>query len=120
MPYATLMCSCCRHRFTSGMSPGSSRHSWTAPFSYLVPDFITNPVKSRLAPEKKLVFILAQNNPDRTSFPDIFPKFDFFFKTFGFAERHLIRAFGLYGPGEVLKEVDVLELAERTAQQVCA
>jgi multimeric flavodoxin WrbA len=43
-------------------------------FSYLVPDFITNPQKSRLSPEKKLVFILTQGNPvrlacSRTSFP---------------------------------------------------
>lgn len=89
-------------------------------FSYLVPDFITNPVKSRLAAGKKLVFILAQNNPDPESFPDIFPKFDFFFKTFGFAERHLIRAFGVYEPGEVVRKPSVMELAERTARQVCA
>ena len=53
--------------------------------SYLVPDFITNPVKSRLAPGKKLVFILAQNNPDPATIPEIFPKFDFFFEPFGFS-----------------------------------
>ena len=53
-------------------------------FSYLVPDFITNPVKSRLPAGKKLVFILAQNNPDPNSFADIFPKFDYFFKAYGF------------------------------------
>lgn len=89
-------------------------------FSYLVPDFITNPVKSRLAPGKKLVFILAQNNPDPRSFPDIFPKFDFFFKTYGFSETHLIRAFGVHEPGEVVRQSSVMELAERTAQKMCA
>jgi multimeric flavodoxin WrbA len=55
-------------------------------FSFLVPDFITNPNKTRLPPGKKLVFILAQNNPDPSSFPDIFPKFDYFFKAYGFGE----------------------------------
>jgi len=32
-------------------------------FSYLVPDFYTNPVRSRLTPGKKLLLILAQANP---------------------------------------------------------
>jgi multimeric flavodoxin WrbA len=88
-------------------------------FSYLVPDFITNPVKSRLAPGKKLVFIVAQNNPDPKSFPDIFPKFDYFFKAYGFSESHLIRAFDVREPGEVEKQQEVMKLAEKTAQKVC-
>ena len=88
-------------------------------FSYLVPDFITNPVKSRLAPGKKLIFILAQNNPDPNSFPDIFRKFDYFFKAYGFSERHLIRAFGVNEPGEVEKQEDTMKLAEETAEKVC-
>jgi len=69
-------------------------------FSYLVPDFITNPKKSRLAPGKKLVFILAQTNPDRSSYPDIFQKFDCIFKAYGFVESHLIRAFGVRNRGK--------------------
>lgn len=88
-------------------------------FSYLVPDFITNPVKSRLPAGKKLVFILAQNNPDINSFTDIFPKYDYFFKAYGFAESHLIRAFGVGEPGEVEKHHDVMKLAEETAEKIC-
>ena len=88
-------------------------------FSYLVPDFMTNPVKSRLAPGKKLVFILAQNNPDRSSFPDLFPKFDYFFKAYGFVESHLIRAFGAREPGEVESHEEVLKLARETAEKIC-
>jgi multimeric flavodoxin WrbA len=88
-------------------------------FSYLVPDFITNAVKSRLEPGKKLVFILTQNNPDPKSFPDIFPKFDYFFKAYGFSENHLIRAFGVNEPREVEKQQEVMRLAEETAQKVC-
>lgn len=88
-------------------------------FSYLVPDFRTNPQKSRLSPGKKLVFILAQNNPDRDSFRDIFPKFDYFFKAYGFVESHLIRAFGVSEPGEVQTHEDVMELAEKTAETIC-
>ena len=88
-------------------------------FSYLVPDFITNPKKSRLAPGKKLVFILAQTNPDRSSYPDIFQKFDYIFKAYGFVESHLIRAFGVREPGEVESHEDVMKLAEATAEKIC-
>jgi multimeric flavodoxin WrbA len=88
-------------------------------FSFLVPDFITNPQKSRLSPGKKLVLILAQNNPSRNSFPDIFRKFDYFFKAYGFVDSHLIRAFGVSGPGEVEAHEDVMKLAETTAEKVC-
>jgi multimeric flavodoxin WrbA len=88
-------------------------------FSYFVPDFITNPVKSRLPAGKTLVFILAQNNPDRSSFPDIFPKYDYFFKAYGFAESHLIRAYGVHEAGEVESHEDVMKLAEQTAAKIC-
>jgi multimeric flavodoxin WrbA len=87
-------------------------------FPYLVPDFITNPKKSRLAPGKKLVFILAQGNPDQTSYPDIFQKFDYFFKTYGFVESHFIRAFGVHELGEVESQEDVMKLAEIMAEKI--
>ncbi len=88
-------------------------------FSFLVPDFITNPQKSRLEPGKKLVFILAQTNPDENSFTNIFPKFDYFFRAYGFADTRLIRAFGVAAPGEVESREDVMELAEKTAKEIC-
>ncbi len=88
-------------------------------FSYLVPDFLTNPVKTRLAPGKKLVFILSQNNPDPNSFADIYPKFQYFSQAYGFVESHLIRAFGVSEPGEVENHEDVMKLAETTAEKIC-
>lgn len=89
-------------------------------FSYLVPDFLTAPVKSRLQPGKKLVLILAQNNPDEDSFTNIFPKFDYFFRAYGFSETRLIRACGVNAPGEVEGRPDVMALAEKTAEELCA
>jgi len=56
-------------------------------FCYLTPDF-----KSRLAPGKKLVMILAQGDPDEKHFMDIFPRYRQFFESTGFKECHLIRA----------------------------
>ncbi|HOV84779.1 MAG TPA: flavodoxin family protein [Syntrophobacteraceae bacterium] len=88
-------------------------------YSFLVPDFIVNPRKSRLEPGKKLVFILAQNNPDRNSFTDIFKKFDYFFRAYGFSDTRLIRAFGVAAPGEVERCEEVMELAETTARELC-
>lgn len=88
-------------------------------YSYLVPDFYTNPVPSRLNPGKKLVFILAQGHPDTTLFTDIFPKFERFFKIYGFGETHLIHACGVQMPGEVKNREDVLRLAEKTAADLC-
>jgi len=88
-------------------------------FSYLVPDFITNSRKTRLAPGKKLVFILSQNNPDRSSFSDIVTKFQYFSQAYGFVESHVIRAFGVSEPGEVESHEDVMKLAETTARKIC-
>jgi len=88
-------------------------------YSYLVPDFHTNPIKSRLAPGKKLVFILTQGNPDESMFTNIFSKFDYFFKSFGFDERRLIRACGVRELGEVETRAGVMGQAEKMAEDLC-
>jgi multimeric flavodoxin WrbA len=68
-------------------------------FSYLKPDYLTNPQPSRLSP-KKLVFVLTQGTPDETLFADIFPRYEGFLKWMGFSDSSLIRACGI-GPGSV-------------------
>lgn len=88
-------------------------------FSYLVPDFITNPNPSRLPSGKKFVFILAQGNPDESKFTDITPKFDYFFERYGFDKRHFIRACGVRDPGEVVNQEEVMRLAQETAEKLC-
>jgi len=88
-------------------------------FSFLVPDFLTNPKASRLPQGKKLVFVLTQGNPDEKMFADIYPKFDYFFSRYGFDERHLIRACGVREPGEVEGRADVMQLAEDIAKKLC-
>jgi multimeric flavodoxin WrbA len=65
-------------------------------FSYLKPDYLTNPQPSRLGP-KKLVFVLTQGHPDEKMFADIFPRYDGFLKWLGFSESRLLRACGI-GP----------------------
>jgi multimeric flavodoxin WrbA len=57
-------------------------------YSYLTPDY-----KSRLLPGKKMVMILAQGDPDKKHFADVFPRYNEFFKWHDIKENHLIRAF---------------------------
>ncbi len=89
-------------------------------FSYLVPDYGTNPNPCRLAPGKKMVLILSQGHPDEKLFADIFPRYDFFFKWYGFSETSLIRVCGVYAPEDVEKREDALKLAEEMACKVCS
>jgi multimeric flavodoxin WrbA len=84
-------------------------------FSYLVPDYITNPNPCRLAPGKKLVFILTQGQPDEEKFADVFPRYDAFLSWYGFTGHHLIRACGVSKQGDAeLREV-AMKMAEETA-----
>lgn len=87
-------------------------------FSFLVPDYITNPAPSRLKPGKKLVFIIAQGHPDESVFADVFPRYDKFMKWFGFRESHLIRACGVRDPGDAAARDEVVRLAQDTARSV--
>jgi multimeric flavodoxin WrbA len=87
-------------------------------FSYLVPDYPTNPNPSRLPPGKRLVFIQTQGQPDENQFADIFPRYTYFFKWYGFEDNHLLRACGVMGPDDVIARPDLLTLADDTANQL--
>lgn len=89
-------------------------------FSYLVPDFLTNPRPSRLPAGKKLLFILTQGFPSQDAFADIFPRYEKFLKWEGFGEIELIRACGVSEPGEVAKRTEIMELAEKLAESFCS
>ena len=87
-------------------------------FSFLGPDFHTNPNASRLSPGKKMVFIQTQQQSDEKVFNNIYPKYESFFKWYGYNENYLIRACGVAGPGEAEKKTDIMQLAEDTARKV--
>lgn len=87
-------------------------------YSYLVPDYVTNPKPSRLPPGKKLLFIQTQAQPDETQFGDIYPRYAYFFKWYGFDDNHLIRACGVMGPKDAEDRQDVLGEAERLADEL--
>jgi len=86
-------------------------------FSYLVPDYVTNPQPSRLS-AKKLVFVLVQGRPDEEMFNEIFPRYAAFMKWLGFADSRLIRACGI-GPATVDRVPErTLRLAEDEARLI--
>ncbi len=88
-------------------------------YSYLKPDYLTNPEPSRLGP-KKLVMVLTQGNPDESLFADIYPRYDFFMKWMGVTESRLIRACGI-GPATIDAVPEkVLRQAEETARTLVA
>ena len=87
-------------------------------FSYAVPDYMTNPKPSRLMPGKKLVFIITYENADEKSYSDVFPRYELFFRFFGFSETHLIKANNVGALGDIDSRADILKLAEETAERV--
>jgi multimeric flavodoxin WrbA len=87
-------------------------------YSYLKPDYISNPNPCRLSPGKKLLMILAQGQSDESQFADVFPKYEMFFKWYGFREFRLIRACGVQDVNDAKNRDDLMKLAEDTAKQM--
>jgi len=82
-------------------------------YSYLKPDYLSNSQPSRLAPGKKLLFIITQGHPDEAMFNHVFPLYDRFFRWYGYEESRLIRACGVGSGGVVdLSERFLLEAEE--------
>jgi multimeric flavodoxin WrbA len=89
-------------------------------YSFLEPDFVTNPKPSRLPPGKKIVFVLTQEQPDEQLFADLPGRYDQFFKWCGFVDRRVIRACGLENAEQLAGREDVIKLAEETARELVA
>lgn len=85
-------------------------------YSYLVPDFTTNPAPSRLSPGKRMVFIQTQGYPDESYYADVFPRYANFFKWYGYEESHIIRACGVSTPEDLKKQKETLNQARQTAE----
>ena len=89
-------------------------------YSYYGPDYKTNPNPSRLAPGKKLVFILPQGNPDQKAFEDIIMKYTRIFTRLGFVEVYTIRALGVGPESDIRKQETVVKLTHDTAEKIAA
>ena len=87
-------------------------------YSYLKPDYLSNSDPSRLKSGKKLLMILTQGQPDETMFADVFPRYEMFFKWYGFKDNQLIRGCGLRDAGDAQKQENLMKLAENMAKQI--
>jgi len=87
-------------------------------YSYLAPDYRTNPNAARLAPGKKMVLIIPQGNPDEKAFADLIPRYTRIFGLFGFQEIYPIRALGMGAESDARKNGALLQLIHDTAAKI--
>jgi len=87
-------------------------------FSYLVPDFYANPQPSRLTPGKRLAFVIAQGQPDEARFADVFPRYNDFFRWFGFEEGLLVRGCGLSATSTIDQQSRLFGQADEVARRL--
>jgi len=87
-------------------------------YSYLTPDFIEGPVRHRLTPGKKLVFILTQGG-DKEMYDDIFPRYNGFFQQLEmFEDAFLLRGCDLSERDDYESRADLLEEIEEIADKL--
>jgi len=89
-------------------------------FGYFVPDYWKHDHKTRLKPGKQLVFLLVQGAVDEQRFDDIFPRYREIFYWHNFSAIHLLRATGVYWPGQAAKRPDIMTQAKQLAGEVFA
>ncbi len=87
-------------------------------YSFLKPDFISNPNASRIAPGKKMVLILTQGDPGLSTYDQVFADCAETFKGYGF-EVHGIRGAGLNDKNEAEAKGFLLEEARKLADKLC-
>ncbi|SFM45407.1 flavodoxin family protein [Thermodesulforhabdus norvegica] len=81
-------------------------------YSFLKPDYLTNPQPSRLGTGRKLLFILTQGAPQPI---EVYPKYRDIFKWLGFSESRLVHAVGVRDLGDVDKREDLFSEVEKAA-----
>jgi multimeric flavodoxin WrbA len=86
-------------------------------FSFAKPDFHDRPDPVRLAPGKKMLWIITQESPEE-QYGDIFLRYGGIFKTFAGFDTHVIRGTGVETPGEVKHKQAIMAMAEEMAQQL--
>ena len=88
-------------------------------YSFLTPDFMTSPVKHRLEPGKKLIFIQSQAAESAGMYSDLFKRYKNFFEMVGFFEStYFIQGCGLNEPGEYLTRPDIIEKAKSVVEEI--
>ena len=101
----------------SGYTSGQFKCFMDRCYSFLVPDYITNPQPSSMPPGKKAVVITTQGNPDPSLFDDLVNRLETWMKRNWRAEEvRVIKGYGL-GPESNLEPF--LTQAEDLAGSIC-
>jgi multimeric flavodoxin WrbA len=87
-------------------------------YSFVKPNYLTEPNASRLDKGKKMVWIQTQEGPEG-SYADIFQRYDFFFKFYGFEESRFIQVCGVGQAGGLENRPEIFEKAENVAREIC-
>ena len=87
-------------------------------FSFLVPNYVKKENPSRLGPGKKMVIVLAQGQADDALFADIFPRYEAFFRWYGFSEVIPVRACGVYDKNDAKDRKDLVEMARVAGRRI--
>ena len=88
-------------------------------FSFFVPDYPTASVKSRLTPDRHIVLIQTQGEPENR-YHNILEQYSASFKGLGFDNMHLIRAWGVREPDDVMSNPDFMDQCDTIARQIYA
>jgi multimeric flavodoxin WrbA len=88
-------------------------------YSYFVP-FEKSPDQSRLAPGKRMVFVITQNQSNENMFADVYVKYDLIFQVLGFTDNRLIRGCDLKKADDLIvkERYDLIRLVEETARDM--
>jgi len=86
-------------------------------FSYFVPDYPTAAIKSRLTSGRHLVLLQTQGEPE-ARYADLLESYSASFTGLGFEHLHLVRAWGVREPGEVLQHGRFLQQCDKVVERI--
>jgi multimeric flavodoxin WrbA len=86
-------------------------------FSFFVPGYPTAAVKSRLSPDRHLVLIQTQGEPEER-YADLLDYHAAGFNGLGYQHLHLIRAWGVREPGDVNAQSAFLKRCDTVAGEI--
>lgn len=87
-------------------------------YSFYHKEFWLKEIKSRLSSNKKLVFLLAQGNPEKAKFADISLRYSPLLEIHGFSESHAIRAVGVFEDGDILTKKNTIRDIKNLAKEI--
>ncbi len=86
-------------------------------FSFFVPNYPTAKVKSRLTPNRHVVLLQTQGEPENR-YTDVLDQYSASFIGLGFDNLHLVRAYGVREPNEVESNEDFLKKCDAVVNKI--